>query len=105
MIRAEAEAALAEIRDRPREQLVTVEQYAKERSIGVSGVRRAIREGRIDAVRIGRSVRVRVDAEMRLRKPSHADAERQRVARERALAAAEGIPAAPSDAKGKTRRR
>jgi excisionase family DNA binding protein len=44
------------------DQLVDVATFARERSIAVSTVRRAIREGRLEAVHIGRSVRVRRDA-------------------------------------------
>jgi excisionase family DNA binding protein len=45
-------------------ELVTVAEYARIRSVATSTVRRAIREGRLDATRIGRAVRVRADAEI-----------------------------------------
>jgi hypothetical protein len=45
-------------------ELVTAAAYAARRSISVSTVRAAIREHRIDTVRIGRAVRLRADAEI-----------------------------------------
>ena len=44
--------------------LLTVEDYADARSISQSTVRAAIREGRLEATRIGRSVRVASGAEI-----------------------------------------
>lgn len=41
---------------------LTVQAYATRHSLGVSTVRRAIREERLDAVKIGRSVRIPTDA-------------------------------------------
>jgi excisionase family DNA binding protein len=43
---------------------VAVSEYAAARSISVSTVRNAIRNGRLPAIRIGTAVRVPVDAEI-----------------------------------------
>lgn len=43
---------------------VTVNDYARQRSISTSTVRAAIRDGRLAAMRIGRSVRISADAEI-----------------------------------------
>lgn len=45
-------------------ELVTLAAYAQARSISVSTVRAAIRDGRLTAHRIGRAVRVRRDDEI-----------------------------------------
>jgi excisionase family DNA binding protein len=45
-------------------QLVTVGEYARQKSISCSTVRAAIREGRLKAVRIGRAVRIPIDADL-----------------------------------------
>ena len=49
--------------------LVTVAAYAAQNALGKSTVRRAIAEGRLVATRIGRSVRVPVDATIAARRP------------------------------------
>lgn len=60
LVREEVAKALAE---RTRQvELVTAAEYARMRSISVSTVRAAIREGRLPAERYGRAVRVRSDA-------------------------------------------
>ena len=51
--------------DAPR--LVTIAAYAAARSISESTVRAAIRDGRLDGLRIGRAVRVRADQEIAIR--------------------------------------
>jgi len=43
---------------------VSVAQYAKARSISVSTVRNAIRDGRLPAMKIGAAVRIRADEEI-----------------------------------------
>lgn len=48
----------------PKTGLVTVAAYAAARSISSSTVREAIRDGRLKATRIGRSVRVEAGAEI-----------------------------------------
>lgn len=45
-------------------ELVTIQAYAAARSISVGKVRAAIASGELDAVHIGRAVRVRRDAEI-----------------------------------------
>jgi len=44
--------------------LVTVQEYARRRSISPSTVRKAIRTGRLPATKIGRSVRIAADAQI-----------------------------------------
>ncbi len=55
--------------DKPASKLVTVAAYAAAHSLGKSTIRRAIREGRLIATRIGRSVRVSADATIAECKP------------------------------------
>lgn len=57
---AELRAALGEA---PPAGLITIAEYARQRSISPSTVRAAIRDGRLPAVHIGRAVRLRADAE------------------------------------------
>lgn len=66
IVREELAAALAAVRtaDQAAPELVTLTAYAKARSISVSTVRAAIRDGRLTAHRIGRAVRVRRDDEI-----------------------------------------
>jgi excisionase family DNA binding protein len=67
LVRDEVRAELAKV---PALQLpaaspyTSIAEYAKERSISVSTVRNAIREGRLPAMKIGAAVRVRRDAEI-----------------------------------------
>ena len=63
--RAEVDRRLAELGvGAPAPTLVTIAAYARDRSISVSTVRAAIGDGRLEAQRIGRAVRVRRDAEI-----------------------------------------
>ena len=66
MVREEVAAALAAERAAaaPAPGLVTLDAYARARSISVSTVRAAIRDGRLVAHHIGRAVRVRRDDEI-----------------------------------------
>jgi excisionase family DNA binding protein len=48
----------------PSDELVTMAMFARRRSISESTVRAAIRDGRLEAVKIGRAVRVRGDAQL-----------------------------------------
>ncbi len=59
IVRSEVAAALAEGKPAG---LVTVAEFAQQRSISPSTVRVAIREHRLDVTRIGRAVRVATDA-------------------------------------------
>lgn len=52
------------------DELVTMETFARRRSISESTVRAAIRDGRLPAVKIGRAVRVRADAQIGTPAPS-----------------------------------
>lgn len=63
---AELEKQVAELQaQRPAAaDLVTVEAFARARSMGQSTVRRAIADGRLPAKRIGRSVRIPAGAEV-----------------------------------------
>lgn len=76
-------------REVPPSQHLTVEAFAASHSIGKSTVRRAIRERRLDVVRIGRAVRVPADAVIAAPVTTTADAAMQRA--ERQL----GLPASP----------
>lgn len=46
------------------ERQVTIAEYARQRSISTSTVRKAIREERLRCIRVGRAVRVPADAEI-----------------------------------------
>jgi excisionase family DNA binding protein len=46
----------------PTAELVTIAAFARQRSISIGTVRNAIRDGRLEATKIGRAVRVRADA-------------------------------------------
>lgn len=60
LVRAEIAAVLAERDRQPAPpDLVTMADYAAARSISISTVRAAIKDGRLEAHRIGRAVRVR----------------------------------------------
>ncbi len=66
LVRREVQLELAKVQTsqvRTRE-LVSVAEFAKTRSISVSTVRNAIRDGRLEATKIGTAVRVRIDAEI-----------------------------------------
>lgn len=54
--------------------LATVAAYAKARGIGVSTVRAAIREKRLDVTRVGRAIRIAPTATIRPRAQPHAEA-------------------------------
>ncbi|MGE0399174.1 MAG: hypothetical protein AB7T06_20860 [Kofleriaceae bacterium] len=58
--RAQLRAALDEHDDGGR--LIAPEDYAKRRSISISTVRQAYRDGRLECVRFGRAVRIPADA-------------------------------------------
>jgi excisionase family DNA binding protein len=60
-------AALAEREHSP--DAITVTEYARRWSISKSTVRAAIREGRLEAVHIGRAVRIPADAKIGRRAP------------------------------------
>ena len=63
LIRDEVRAAVADaLGGKPAAALVTIATYAATRSISPSTVRAAIAEGRLSATKIGRSVRIPVDA-------------------------------------------
>jgi excisionase family DNA binding protein len=62
VVREEFAVLLAQLQPTPAPNLVTVDEYARRRSISVSTVRAAIREGRLPIERIGRAVRVPADA-------------------------------------------
>ncbi len=76
VVREEVRAALS-AGDGGSPRLVTVAQYAKARSISVSSVRAAIRDGRLDVRRIGRAIRIEMQADIRSRAdaPARADTE------------------------------
>lgn len=59
LVREELAAALANRDAATGPVLVTMDAYARARSISLSTVRAAIRDGRLEAHRIGRAVRVR----------------------------------------------
>lgn len=89
-LRAELVAALDLAgREAPPSRHLTVAAFAASRSIGKSTVRRAIREHRLEVVRVGRSVRVPADAAIAASARTTADAAMQRA--ERQL----GLPASP----------
>lgn len=75
---------LAKLREAPAAELVTVDEYARRRSISTSTVRAAIREGRLLVERIGRAVRVPAAAAI-ARPPSSAAAAARDARRERLL--------------------
>lgn len=60
--REEARAAIREAA--PTTDLISVDEYARRRSISPSTVRKALRENRLPFTRIGRIVRIRPDAEI-----------------------------------------
>jgi len=62
LVRAVVREELAAVKPLAPVELVTVAEYARRRSISTSTVRAAIREGRLDAQRIGRAVRIQADA-------------------------------------------
>jgi excisionase family DNA binding protein len=64
IVREELRRALQERQQGNAFEHVTLKAYAARRSISVSTVRNAIREGRLPALKIGRAVRVRADAEI-----------------------------------------
>jgi hypothetical protein len=66
LIREEMRAALAEVADGRSggARYVSVKTYAEARSISPSTVRQAMRDGRLEPMRVGRSVRVQADAEI-----------------------------------------
>jgi excisionase family DNA binding protein len=89
-LRAELVAALDLAgREAPPSRQLTVEAVAASRSIGKSTVRRAIREHRLEVVRVGRAVRVPADAVIAAPARTTTDAAMQRA--ERQL----GLPASP----------
>jgi excisionase family DNA binding protein len=55
-------AELAESRAERRTAYVTIVDFARSHDLGVSTVRAAIRDGRLAATKIGRSVRIAADA-------------------------------------------
>jgi excisionase family DNA binding protein len=68
------------------DEMVTMAEFARRRSISESTVRAAIRAGRLSATKIGRAVRVRADAQIGEPAPSssastNADTPRARAAR------------------------
>ena len=64
LVRRVVHEELAAQAAKPAAQHVTVADYAKTWSIGGSTVRRAIREGRLPAIHIGRAVRIPADVEI-----------------------------------------
>ena len=62
-------------------QYLTVAAFAAARSIGQSTVRKAIREGRLESIRIGRAVRISSKMEIGRRKSSDRDIAWERAAK------------------------
>ena len=77
-IRAIVRDELSRARPSTAPALVTVAAYAASRSISPSTVRAAIREGRLDAERIGRAVRVSPTATIARKVPVRGDELRAR---------------------------
>ena len=67
LVRDEVQRELAKVptlQVPPASPYISVAEYAKARSISVSTVRNAVREGRLPAMKIGTAVRVKSDAEI-----------------------------------------
>lgn len=67
LVREEVRAELAKqpaLQAAPASQYISIGEYAKARSISVSTVRNAIRDGRLPAMKIGTALRVLSDAEI-----------------------------------------
>lgn len=65
LVREEVRAELAKVTPtRSPAVYISIADYAKARSISVSTVRNAIRDGRLPAMKIGAAVRVRTDVEI-----------------------------------------
>jgi excisionase family DNA binding protein len=58
------ELSKTETATKPPASYVSVSEYAKARSISISTVRNAIRDGRLPAMKIGAAVRIRSDEEI-----------------------------------------
>lgn len=93
LVRQEVDKALAAQPKSPvAPEHITVAEFAKRRSISTSTVRKAIRAGRLAAIRIGRSVRVPINATIgRTASERHA----RDVARERRAAKLLGSSTSP----------
>lgn len=76
LLRALIRDELAKTPQPARADAVTAAEYARRRSISVSTVRAAIREGRLEAVKIGRAVRISANAEIGKPAKPHAAAAR-----------------------------
>lgn len=79
IVRDEIQRALADLGASAAPELVTMAEYARARSISVTTVRAAIRDGRLEAHRIGRAVRVRARDE--IARPVGAQTDRSEAAR------------------------
>jgi excisionase family DNA binding protein len=78
LVREEAREAMREVlaaRAAGVDELVTIAAFARARSISPSTVRKALRDGRLDATRIGRSIRIHAGASIRPRSAARADAD------------------------------
>jgi excisionase family DNA binding protein len=64
VVRRVVREELAASRAAPADEMVTIATFARMRAISKSTVRAAIREGRLQATRIGRAVRVRANAQI-----------------------------------------
>jgi excisionase family DNA binding protein len=74
--REEAERVLTERDLRAPSEQVTAAEFARRRSLSVSTVRAAIADGRLQAVKIGRAVRIPANAEIGKPAKPHAAAAR-----------------------------
>lgn len=93
-LRAELVAALDLTgREAPPSRHLTVAAFAASRSIGKSTVRRAIREHRLEVVRVGRAVRVPADAVIAASARTTAYAAMRKIDAERVTLASGGAPA------------
>jgi excisionase family DNA binding protein len=64
VVRRVVREELAAAHAAPATEMVTMGTFAREHAISVATVRAMIRDGRVDAVRIGRAVRMRRDAQI-----------------------------------------
>lgn len=64
VVRRVVREELAAARAAPADEMVTIATFARMRAISKSTVRAAIREGRLQATKIGRAVRVRANAQI-----------------------------------------
>ena len=64
VVRRVVREELAAARAAPADEMVTIATFARMRAISKSTVRAAIRDGRLQATKIGRAVRVRANAQI-----------------------------------------